>query len=46
MDEVVADPLAAAKAWVLSAKDADIVKPWDEKGYKMPGGAPYTRRAS
>jgi 3-hydroxyacyl-CoA dehydrogenase/enoyl-CoA hydratase/3-hydroxybutyryl-CoA epimerase len=19
----------------------DIVKPWDEKGYKMPGGAPY-----
>ena len=23
------------------AKDANIVKPWDEKGYKMPGGAPY-----
>ena len=21
--------------------DADIVKPWDAKGYKMPGGAPY-----
>jgi 3-hydroxyacyl-CoA dehydrogenase/enoyl-CoA hydratase/3-hydroxybutyryl-CoA epimerase len=41
IDEVVADPLAAAKAWVLAAKDADIVKPWDAKGYKMPGGAPY-----
>jgi 3-hydroxyacyl-CoA dehydrogenase / enoyl-CoA hydratase / 3-hydroxybutyryl-CoA epimerase len=26
---------------VLSAKDADLVKPWDDKGYKMPGGAPY-----
>ncbi|SMC86247.1 3-hydroxyacyl-CoA dehydrogenase NAD-binding domain-containing protein [Primorskyibacter flagellatus] len=41
IDEVVEDPLAAAKAWVLEAKDADIVKPWDAKGYKMPGGAPY-----
>ncbi len=41
IDEVVADPLAAAKEWVLNAKDADIVKPWDAKGYKMPGGAPY-----
>ncbi|MEM8956928.1 MAG: 3-hydroxyacyl-CoA dehydrogenase NAD-binding domain-containing protein [Pseudomonadota bacterium] len=33
--------LARAKAWVLEAKDADLVKPWDQKGYKMPGGAPY-----
>jgi len=43
IDEVVApdDLLSAAKAWVLSAKDADLVKPWDAKGYKMPGGAPY-----
>ncbi|MBU2360805.1 MAG: enoyl-CoA hydratase/isomerase family protein, partial [Alphaproteobacteria bacterium] len=43
VDEVVApeELLSAAKAWVLSAKDADIVKPWDQKGYKMPGGAPY-----
>ena len=41
VDEVVADPLAAAKEWVLSATDADILKPWDAKGYKMPGGAPY-----
>ena len=41
IDEVVADPVAAARAWVLAAKDADLVKPWDAKGYKMPGGAPY-----
>ncbi|APX90284.1 3-hydroxyacyl-CoA dehydrogenase [Brevirhabdus pacifica] len=41
VDEVVADPLAAAREWVLSAKDADILKPWDAKGYKMPGGTPY-----
>lgn len=33
--------LARAKDWVLAAKDADLVKPWDAKGYKMPGGAPY-----
>ncbi|ARE39061.1 Enoyl-CoA hydratase [Rhodovulum sp. P5] len=39
IDEVVDDPVAAAKEWVLSAPK--IVKPWDEKGYKMPGGAPY-----
>ena len=41
IDEVAEDPLAAAKEWVLNAKDADCVKPWDQKGYKMPGGAPY-----
>jgi len=43
IDEVVApeDLLARAKAWILDAKPADLVKPWDEKGYKMPGGAPY-----
>ncbi|RBI87600.1 3-hydroxyacyl-CoA dehydrogenase [Rhodosalinus halophilus] len=41
IDEVAEDPLAAAKEWVLNAKDADIVKPWDQKGYKMPGGTPY-----
>ncbi len=33
--------LAKAKAWVLSATDADCVQPWDAKDYKMPGGAPY-----
>ncbi|MEX0277816.1 MAG: 3-hydroxyacyl-CoA dehydrogenase NAD-binding domain-containing protein [Ruegeria sp.] len=41
IDEIAADPVAAAKAWVLNAKDGDLVKPWDAKGYKMPGGAPY-----
>ena len=43
IDEVVApeDLLVRAKEWVLSATDADLVKPWDAKGYKMPGGAPY-----
>jgi 3-hydroxyacyl-CoA dehydrogenase/enoyl-CoA hydratase/3-hydroxybutyryl-CoA epimerase len=35
IDEVVApeDLLSRAKDWVLSAKDADLVKPWDDKGY-------------
>ncbi len=43
IDEVVAPDqlLARAKEWVLAAKDAEIVKPWDQKGWKMPGGAPY-----
>ncbi len=43
IDEVVpADELLdRAKEWVLSATDADLVKPWDQKGWKMPGGAPY-----
>ncbi|MEM9432789.1 MAG: 3-hydroxyacyl-CoA dehydrogenase NAD-binding domain-containing protein [Pseudomonadota bacterium] len=41
VDEVVPaeDLLKAAKDWILS--EPSIVKPWDEKGYKMPGGAPY-----
>ncbi|MGB3250690.1 MAG: 3-hydroxyacyl-CoA dehydrogenase NAD-binding domain-containing protein [Tabrizicola sp.] len=44
IDEVVApeDLLTRAKDWVLSATEADLVKPWDAKGYKMPGGAPYS----
>ncbi len=43
VDEVVpADELLqAARDWVLNATPADIVKPWDAKGFKMPGGAPY-----
>ncbi|MTH77227.1 3-hydroxyacyl-CoA dehydrogenase NAD-binding domain-containing protein [Paracoccus aestuariivivens] len=41
IDEVVADPVEAARAWVLQATGADLVKPWDAKGYKMPGGEPY-----
>jgi 3-hydroxyacyl-CoA dehydrogenase/enoyl-CoA hydratase/3-hydroxybutyryl-CoA epimerase len=41
IDEVTApeDLHAKAKEWVLSGPK--ITKPWDEKGYKMPGGAPY-----
>jgi 3-hydroxyacyl-CoA dehydrogenase/enoyl-CoA hydratase/3-hydroxybutyryl-CoA epimerase len=43
IDEVVAPDqmLARAKEWVLAAKEADLVKEWDVKGYKMPGGTPY-----
>ncbi len=43
IDEVVAPDqlMARAREWVLGAKDADLVKPWDAKGYKVPGGAPY-----
>ena len=43
IDEVVLpeELVDRAKAWVLEAGDADIVKPWDQKGWKMPGGAPY-----
>ena len=36
------DLLAEAKEWLMQATEKDAVKPWDEKGYKMPGGAPYT----
>ncbi|MFC0339998.1 3-hydroxyacyl-CoA dehydrogenase NAD-binding domain-containing protein [Paracoccus niistensis] len=42
IDEVVEDPLAAAREWVLKATDADLVKPWEQKSWKMPGGSPYT----
>lgn len=43
IDEVVEpeELLVKAKEWVLSATESDLVKPWDAKGYKMPGGAPY-----
>ena len=41
IDEVVADPIAAAREWVLNATEGDLVKPWDARGYKMPGGEPY-----
>ncbi len=42
VDEVVpaAELMAKAREWVLS--NPDIVKPWDRKDYKMPGGAPYS----
>ncbi|MFV0293899.1 MAG: 3-hydroxyacyl-CoA dehydrogenase NAD-binding domain-containing protein [Paracoccus sp. (in: a-proteobacteria)] len=41
IDEVVTDPVASAREWVLNATETDLVKPWDAKGYKMPGGEPY-----
>ncbi len=43
IDEVVVPEnlLARAREWILAAKPADLVKPWDDKGYKMPGGTPY-----
>ncbi len=45
VDEAVApeDLLPRARAWAAEAGEADAVKPWDRKGFKMPGGAPYTR---
>lgn len=44
IDEVVApeELMKRAREWVLSATEADLVKPWDAKGYKMPGGTPYS----
>lgn len=42
IDVVSDDPMAEAREYVLNATDEDIVKPWDKKGYKMPGGTPYT----
>lgn len=43
VDEIVPpDQLVArACAWVLAAAQADCVKPWDRKDYRMPGGTPY-----
>ena len=37
------DLLDAARAWVEGASWADCVKPWDRKGFRMPGGGPYSR---
>ncbi|MEO1493590.1 MAG: 3-hydroxyacyl-CoA dehydrogenase NAD-binding domain-containing protein [Pseudomonadota bacterium] len=34
--------LADAKAWLMQSSEKDAVKPWDEKGFKIPGGGPYT----
>jgi len=43
VDEVVAEDelIQKAKNWVLSASPQDLIKPWDQKGFKFPGGAPY-----
>ncbi|MEM6934435.1 MAG: 3-hydroxyacyl-CoA dehydrogenase NAD-binding domain-containing protein, partial [Pseudomonadota bacterium] len=36
------DLLASAKAWLMQVDRNDVAKPWDRKGFKMPGGAPYS----
>lgn len=43
IDEVVPTDqlMTRAKEWVLNAGADDIVKPWDKKGFKLPGGAAY-----
>ncbi len=43
VDEMVpADELLTkAKDWVKKASTQDIVKPWDKKGFKLPGGNAY-----
>ena len=44
IDEVTAPEALrdAAKAWAREAGEAAAVKPWDQKGFRLPGGAPYT----
>ncbi len=43
VDEVVSENelIQKAKNWVLSVSPRELVKPWDQKGFKFPGGAPY-----
>ncbi len=36
--------LERAKEWVLSASPDDIVKQWDRKGWRLPGGRPYDKQ--
>ncbi|MGR3716038.1 MAG: 3-hydroxyacyl-CoA dehydrogenase NAD-binding domain-containing protein [Thermohalobaculum sp.] len=45
IDAVVApeDLLSAARNWLSEATEKDAVKPWDQRGFKIPGGAPFTR---
>ena len=42
--EVVAadDLLNAAKNWLMNAKPEDAVQPWDNKKFRIPGGAPMS----
>ena len=37
------DLLGEARNWLVQAGEADAVKPWDRKGFRIPGGAPYSR---
>jgi len=43
IDEITSsdDLIDSAKNWIISATDEVMIKPWDKKGYKMPGGSPY-----
>ena len=43
IDEVTAadELVEKARQWVLGASSGDVVKPWDQKGYRIPGGSPY-----
>jgi 3-hydroxyacyl-CoA dehydrogenase/enoyl-CoA hydratase/3-hydroxybutyryl-CoA epimerase len=45
VDELVGSPeelVPAAKAWVLAQGEDFAGQPWDQKGYKIPGGTPAT----
>lgn len=44
VDEVVpaAELLARAHAWLLQAGPEAAVKPWDTKGFRLPGGVPQS----
>ncbi len=35
IDQVDDDPIKAARQWVLNASEGDLIKPWDQKGYKI-----------
>ena len=43
IDEISDDPMASAIAWARTASPDDAVKPWDRKGFRIPGGGPYSR---
>ncbi len=46
VDEVASsdDLQSTAQEWVHESTEDDIIKPWDAKGYRLPGGAPYHPR--
>jgi 3-hydroxyacyl-CoA dehydrogenase/enoyl-CoA hydratase/3-hydroxybutyryl-CoA epimerase len=47
VDEVVSGPqelIPAAKRWIASKQGQEVRQPWDEKGYKIPGGTPSDPR--
>jgi 3-hydroxyacyl-CoA dehydrogenase/enoyl-CoA hydratase/3-hydroxybutyryl-CoA epimerase len=44
IDEIIdpKDVVNNAKEWINNAEKNDLIKPWDQKGFKFPGGAPYS----